>query len=648
MVSGNQSPLASPDTGLSRWVTTITLTLIAVRVCSASFSKSLIPMKFNSFPGTASLLLVSSFCAAETAPELPVTTVTATGIEQNVADTLSAVTIIDREEIERRQAQSVQDVLRGVPGVAISNDGGLGKNSAVFMRGTNSDHVLVLIDGVRAGSATLGTTAFQDIPIDQIERIEIVRGPRSSLYGSEAIGGVIQIFTRKGKQGFQPYLSAGTGSHSMYKTSGGIAGGNDKAWYSINGTRLETQGYDVQRGVEPDADGYRNTSGGARAGYRFDNGLEIEGDVLQAEGHNQFDGSYQNNSNVVQQMAGGHLKYAPFDFWKTTLRAGRTLDESSNYLNRNFSSAFNTQRVNVTWQNDFTITQGHLVSVGLDYFNDQVGGTTDYQVKSRDNKAGFVQYQTHLGAVDVLLGSRYDDNEQFGSQPTGNAAVGYLFDNGIRISGSWGNAFKAPSFNQLYYPNYGNSKLLPETSESWEAGINGHHVGINWAINGFHTEIENLINTVCDSSWVCTAVNTDYARILGLETQASTRLLGFDLAVNLTLTEPLNLTTGDNKDHILPRRPQSMFRFDIDRALGRFKLGGSVYGESRRYDDLANAQPIPGFVSVDLRGNVNLSHGLSLEGRIANLLDKDYRTSGNYYQDGRNFLISLHYQPQVF
>ncbi len=607
-------------------------------------------MKFEPvlWAGTASLWLASSFCAAETTPELPLTLVTATGIEQAVTESLTSSTVIDREEIERRQAQSVQDVLRGVPGMAISNDGGLGKNSSVFLRGTNSDHVLVLIDGVRAGSATLGIAAFQDIPIDQVERIEIVRGPRSSLYGSEAIGGVIQIFTRKGRRGLRPSLSAAVGSHSLYKTSGGLSGGTDRAWFNLNGARLETRGYDVQRGSEPDRDGYRNTSGSARVGYRFGSGLEIEGNLLQAEGHNRFDGSFQNNSAVVQQMAGGHLRYAPLAFWQTTLRAGRTLDESANYLNKRFSSAFNTQRVNVTWQNDFTITDGHRVSLGLDYFNDQVSGTTDYRVSSRDNKAGFVQYLASPGAVDILLGARYDDNEQFGSQPTGNAAVGYRFANGIRLSASWGNAFKAPAFNQLYFPDYGNPDLLPETSESWETALTGRHAGIDWAINGYHTEIDNLISSVCDSNWNCTAVNSDRARILGLETRLATRILDFDLATTLTLTEPLNLTPGASEGRALPRRPRSLFRFDLDRSLGRFRLGGSVYGESRRYDDLANTRSMPGFVTVDLRGTVDLSRGLTLEGRVINLLDQDYRTSGLYYQDRRNFLVGLRYQPAGF
>jgi vitamin B12 transporter len=611
-----------------------------------------------------------SFClptaqAEETSTvRLDTITVTGTGTERRLEDSLASVTVIDRAEIERRQAQSVQDVLRGVPGVSIANNGGLGKSTSVFLRGTESDHVLVLIDGVRAGSATLGTTSFQDLPIDQIERIEIVRGPRSSLYGSEAVGGVIQIFTRKGAdRGIQPYLSFGAGSHSMYKATGGVSGGDGKAWYSLNGSRLETRGFNAcdRRAAtlfggcftnEPDPDGYRNTSGSARAGYRFDNGLQIEGNLLHAEGDNEFDGRFQNRNTFVQQMLGGSLKYAPLAFWTTTLRAGRTLDESDNFKDRRFASTFNTQRVNTTWQNDFTLGEGHLLSLGLDYYNDQVDSTTNYAITSRDNKAGFVQYQATLGGFDAVLAARVDDNEQFGVNPTGNAALGYRFDNGMRLSTSWGNAFKAPTFNELFFPNFGNPNLEPEKSESWEVGVDGRHAGVSWSLHGYHTEIERMITPVfdpvrCGPPFFFCAQNLDRARILGLEAQASTRLLGFDLAGTLSLIDPENLGEGANRGKVLPRRSQAIFRFDIDRAMGPVKLGATVHGEDRRFDDAANDNRLSGFVTVDLRANVELYKGLSLEGRLLNLLDEHYETARLYHQDGRNFFLALRYQPEA-
>lgn len=589
---------------------------------------------------------------------LDTVTVTATRTERSAEESLASVTVIDRDEIERRQAQSVQDVLRGVPGLSIANNGGLGKATSVFLRGTESDHVLVLIDGVRAGSATTGTTAFQDIPIDQIERIEIVRGPRSSLYGSEAIGGVIQIFTRKGGEGLKPYLSFGAGSHAMYKATGGVSGGDDRAWYSLNGSRLETRGFNACAGrpfrlggggcftKEPDDDGYRNTSGSARAGYRFDNGLEIEGNLLHAEGDNEFDGNFQNRSTFVQQMVGGRLKYSPLEFWTTSLRAGRTLDESDNFKDRRFSSSFDTQRVNVTWQNDFALAKGHLFTLGLDYYNDQVDSTTDYAVDSRDNKAGFAQYQLDWDGFDAVLGARVDDNEQFGVYPTGNVALGYGFANGIRLSASWGNAFKAPTFNELFFPGFGNPMLTPETSESWEVGVSGQQLGVAWALNGYHTEIDDLIATVCGPV-SCFAENVARARILGLEAQASTRLWGFDIAANLSLIDPENLAAGANHGNVLPRRAQTMFRFDLDRAVGPVRVGTTVYGEGRRFDDVANTQRLAGYVTVDLRASVDLYRGLSLEGRVANLLNKQYQTARFFNQDDLNFFLALRYAPDA-
>ncbi|MDV3243103.1 MAG: TonB-dependent receptor, partial [Methylocaldum sp.] len=479
-----------------------------------------------------------------------------------------------------------------------------------------------------------------------------------SLYGSEAIGGVIQIFTRKGGEGFKPYLSFGAGSHSMYKATGGVSGGNDRAWYSLNGSRLETRGFNACAGRpfslggggcftrQPDDDGYRNTSGSARAGYRFDNGLEIEGNLLHAEGENEFDGNLQNRSTFVQQMVGGRLKYSPFEFWTTSLRAGRTLDESDNFRDRRFSSTFDTQRVNVTWQNDFALAEGHLLTLGLDYYNDQVDSTTDYAVDSRDDKAGFAQYQLTLGGFDAVLGTRVDDNEQFGVYPTGNVALGYGFDNGIRLSASWGKAFKAPTFNELYFPGFGNPMLEPETSESWEVGISGQHWDVAWALNGYHTEIDDMIATVCGQV-SCFAENLDRARILGLEAQASTRLWGFDIAANLSLIDPENLSEGANNGNRLPRRAQTMFRFDVDRSVGPVRVGTTVYGEGRRFDDVANTQRLAGYVTVDLRASVDLYRGLSLEGRVANLLNKQYQTARFFYQDDLNFFLTVRYAPDA-
>ena len=277
--------------------------------------------------------------------------VTATRTPQTADAALASVTVITRKDIERQQARSVQDLLRGVPGVSIANSGGAGKNTAVFMRGTESSHVLVMIDNIKVGSATSGTTAFENIPIDQIERIEIVRGPRSSLYGSEAIGGVIHIFTRKGDTsgGFKPNFNFGGGSFGTLEGSVGLSRGWKQGWFNMTASGIGTRGFNACNGTsnagcfvdttDPtlyDRDGYRNVAGSMRAGYRFQNGLEIDGSFMQSAGKTEFDGSIANRGTLMQQVFGGTARYSPTDFWRINLIGGRSREDTDNFLGKVF------------------------------------------------------------------------------------------------------------------------------------------------------------------------------------------------------------------------------------------------------------------------------------------------------------------------
>ena len=289
-------------------------------------------------------LLFSSAVFAVTADnhavELDTMFVTATRTAISTNDALSAVTVITQEDIERWQVNSVQDALQRTPGVSISNSGGQGKVSSIFLRGTNSDHVLVLIDGQRASSATTATTAIEQIPIELIDRIEIVRGPRASLYGSEAIGGVIQIFTRQASDKIRPYVIVGGGTDQTYRASGGVSGSANNAWFSLNASHYHTSGFNACSGIlnqagcfdnEPDNDGYLRTAGSARVGYKFEDFMEIEGNFLQTNGNTKFDGSFQNRSKSVNQVYGGKLKIMPTDQWDIAISGGRSKDESDTF-----------------------------------------------------------------------------------------------------------------------------------------------------------------------------------------------------------------------------------------------------------------------------------------------------------------------------
>ncbi len=605
-------------------------------------------MKTPWLPVTALLFVSPSLYAADS-PAEPIV-VTATRTARTADETLASVTVITREDIERLQATSVEEVLRSVPGVSLTNNGGTGKASSVFVRGTNSDHVLVLINGVKTGSPTLGTTAIQDIPLAHIERIEIVRGPRSSLYGSEAVGGVIQIFTRKGGGDLAPYVDVGTGSYNTNQTAAGVSGGGKQNWYNISVANTNTRGFNACRGtltagcfaVEPDDDGYRNRSAVLRAGRRFDGGAEFDIHVLHAEGDNQFDGSFVNESKTVQQVIGGKVGFSPVDSWRTTLLAGRNRDDSDNYLNGVFRSRFDSERDTISWQNDISLGRRQLLTLGLDRQTDRVDSTTAYIETSRDNTGIFAHHQAEFGGQDISLALRGDDNEQFGRHTTGSLAWGTAVAEGLRLTASYGSAFKAPTFNQLYFPGFGNPNLEPETSRSAEIGVNGKLAAGRWSLNAFQTEVEDLI--AFDPITFAPA-NIDSARIRGVEAVLTQRLADWRLGGHLTWLDPRNRSSGANHDKLLPRRAEQALRVDLDRSFGRFQFGASVAGEGRRYDDLANTRKLASYATLDMRAAYRLAKHWQLQARAANVFDKRYETAEYYNQPGRNYFISLRYQP---
>jgi vitamin B12 transporter len=606
-------------------------------------------------PLSAALALLSPLAALAEQPlkPLPTIVVTATRTANTTDETLAPVTVITREEIERKQSQSVMDVLRGTPGLSISNNGGPGKNTSVFLRGAESDHVLVLINGVKVGSATSGTTAFQDIPAEQIERIEIVRGPRSGLYGSEAIGGVIQIFTREGHGPIKPSLSIGGGHYGTSSASAGLSGGTEHGWFSASLSGLATDGFNACDGEalpndagcrtnEPDKDGYRNISGSIRAGVRFESGAAADIHWLRTKGDSEFDGTGQNESESVQQLLGGNIRFSPTAIWKMTLSGGRSEDKANNYKNGTFATRFDTERDTGSLQNDISLSADQLLTVGFDYQNDKVNSTTAYAVTSRDNDGLFAQYQGSLGAHNMQLALRRDDNEQFGDHNTGSATWGYRFGNGLRLTASYGSAFKAPTFNELYFPRFGNANLGPEKSDSTELGLSGELTDGSWSVNAYQTKVDDLI---AFNAAISAPSNIDQARIRGLEAVISKRAGDWDFAANLTLLDPENRSSGADRGKALPRRAKESFHVDVDREVGKYRFGATLFAEGKRYDALSNIRALGGYTTFDLRAEYIITKEWRIQTQIANLFDKEYETASFYNQPGRNFFVTLRYAP---
>ena len=594
------------------------------------------------------------------APALDRIVVTGTRSDRG-PDTLAARTVIDRAEIERLQPASLPDLLRGQTGLAIYNQGGAGKVSGLFLRGTSPGQVLVLVDGVKIGSPTNGMAAIWDIPVAQIERIEIVRGPLSSLYGSEAMGGVIQIFTRGGDEpGVRPEFGVAFGSEHTWKADAGIRGRGKRGWYSAGVAHEETRGFNACNGDpvtfagcganEPDRDGYRNDSVRLAGGIDFNEQWQADARVFRAEGKNEFDGGWANENENVQQVVGAHVRYAPSNTFALHLNAGRNHDDSRSLVGRTGAQAgrITTRRDTGSLQADIG-GETNLLSVGFDWQRDEVEGTTVFNVDHRLSRALFGQWRMQSGSQHWQAGLRREDNSQFGGTTTGNLAWGWDFTEALRLTASYGTAFRAPTFNDLYYPGFSNPDLRPERSRSLELGVEGRHGWGEWSLRGYQNRLRDLIvynpMLTSPSSPYGMPDNVQLARVRGLEAMLGLDVAGWDVNATASLIDPRNETPGALDGKMLNRRPKRMARIDADREFGRFSLGGSVNGNSARFDDPANRVRMGGYATTDLRAGLRVGDAWRLQLAVTNVFDREYETARWYNQAGRTWLLSLRWHP---
>ena len=571
--------------------------------------------------------------------------VTATRTAQTVDASLAAVSVIDREEIEALQPQTVTDILRTVPGLTVSNTGGLGQPSSVFLRGSESDHVLVLIDGVKVGSTTLGSTSFQYLDPDQIERIEVVRGPRSSLYGADAIGGVIQIFTRDPAKAPRASAFATAGTDDYSKFGARLSAGENATKFSLGANYEKSKGYDVCKGsatagcftFEDDRDGYENLSVQASLAGSVNDKADFSVSYLSSTGETEYDGSFSNETDFSISVLGAQLSVDASDRLGMKFSAGQSQDDTDTLKNGTKTDHFNTSRTSVSWLNEFSLSAANMVMLGIDFASDEVNSGTSYTQTSRDNLAGFGQFIGSVGMLDVQAALRYDDNEQFGDSVTGDASVGYDLNSSSRIMAQYGTAFKAPTFNELYYPGFGNANLDPEESATVEAGYQWRDQNNRFSANIFSSDVDNLI--AYDASTNAPG-NVNAATIQGLEMQLDTVMEAWRIGAALTLlSAEQEGGTHDGKE--LPRRPGEFLELRIDRAFAKGSAGASLFSSGSTYDDLANTTVIKSYTTIDLRGAYHLNAAWHLVGKVTNLTDEDYEYASYYRQPGRQFFVGL-------
>ncbi|MEE9445614.1 MAG: TonB-dependent receptor, partial [Cocleimonas sp.] len=555
-----------------------------------------------------------------------------------------------------------------VPGISIKNDGGIGKGTSVSIRGTNTGHLLVLVDGVKIGSATLGQVSFQHLPISEVERIEIVRGPRSSLYGSEAIGGVIQIFTSKRKQRkVTPEFSLGYGSHNTLDMSFGVGGGNENNWFQIGAAKLKTNGINARDSYtafpapnftateikESDEDGYQRNSLSLNLGHKFSNGAKAELNIMDASGDTEYDGGTVNESDFHQQAISATLSAQVNNSLKLTGVIGTSLDDIDSFKDGTEKSNFTTKSKSASLIANITINPKNSIQLGTDLQKDNVSGSNKYSKTSRNNKAIFTSLQSTFGMHDVEASVRLDDNQQFGKHTTGGIGIGHNFSNGIRLTTSYGTAFKAPSFNDLYYPISGNANLKPEKSKNIEVGFSKPTKHGLLSANLYQNEISDLIAWAPDSKGNWKPANVDSVKIQGLELGHKLSLAGWEINPNISYLRP-KVDEGANKKQVLIYRPQKLLSLDIDRQFNALKFGATLQAESKRYIDYsmlvkgkATARnKLAGYATLDLRTEYALMKEVSLGFKLKNVLGKSYKTNKGYNQEGINGMLTVKYTPK--
>ncbi len=570
--------------------------------------------------------------------------VTATRIPTRVDEQLADVTVLTRDEIEKTGATTLPALLAQQPGVQISSNGGIGKSMSVYTRGTNAGHTLLLVDGVPLGSATLGQPSLTNLPLAQIERIEILRGPASSLYGSDAIGGVIQVFTKKGEGPAKPEAFVGMGSYGTWQAAAGISGGSETVSYSLRAARLETDGWDAtmpKLGAQSrDRDGYKNLSWHGRIAVTPAKGHEFGATFLTADSRNHYDGggptvnAYNDDETRVWSL---FAKNRFTSAWSSTLRYGQSKDHSEDFApNR---SLFATTQKLWSWQNDLKLPLGNLL-LAYEDLEQRVESTTNYTVKERQVRSLIAGWQARLGDHAWQMSIRRDANSQFGAKTTGSLAYGYQITRELRARAALGTAFKAPSFNQLYWPDTGfgggNPNLSPETARNREVGLEWFGpTGARLSWTHYDNRIRNLI-----SGWP--PVNIDRARISGDSLEGGHVWGAWSASIALDFMKPVNEDNGFR----LQRRAAQVAKAQVRYAPGPWAIGAELTAVGPRYDTTTQTKPLARYEVVNLFGHYRIDRDLTLEGRIDNLFDKRYETAWGYANPGASLFVGLRYQPK--
>ncbi|MBL1321066.1 MAG: TonB-dependent receptor [Methylophaga sp.] len=601
--------------------------------------------------------------------DLDTIVITATRTPTNINQLGSSVTVITANDIERRQFQTLTDALQDVPGLNIVQSGVKGTQTSVFMRGSNSDHTLVLIDGIEMNdpSSPSGAFDFAHFLLEDIASIEIVRGSQSVLYGADAIGGVIHIRTQKGNGDLKVRGKVEVGINSTHRETVALSGSSGGFNYSATIASLKTEGESIaaEKRLAPastiEEDGYDNTVFSVRLGWQPSSQFEANLTARYIETETDIDGGFDFGGNTVedpdatndsdQLYLGAEFKgHFINGLWQPTLTLSKSDIERKNRNDRDTpfgtldQTDFNGEKTKIGLQNDFFFFDNQIITLGFERENEEMNseGFTDFggfiidQLSNADRKTKSAYIQDQISFNDklfVTLGARYDDPDDFDSEVTYRATTSYQVSNNTRLHAAYGTGFKAPSLFQLFghTPNNfgsefrGNPDLAPETSKSWEIGFDQSfwQNRVNSSVTYFRSDIDDLITTIFLPTFDSTTINRDNVDMYGVESNITIAAnTDIDININYTFTR-----TKDEDDKELLRRPKHKASIDVEyRPTEKMTLGASLLhtGSRRDIDGSGDRVRMGGYSTVNLTANYQITPKARLFTRIDNFTGKTY------------------------
>ncbi|MGB0359876.1 MAG: TonB-dependent receptor domain-containing protein [Endozoicomonas sp.] len=584
--------------------------------------------------------------------------VTANRTAQTVDETLAPVTVIDREEIERSQVVTIAELLnQSAPSVQVSSNGGPGSMSTVYIRGTKTAQSLILLDGQKINTAGSGSAPLEYLDPSQIERIEIVRGPRSTVYGADAIGGVINIITRKGSGTPRLILKVAGGSRRTDEYTGQINGEIDSTRFHLGGRFYETQGYDrtlTEYGMDDDDDAYRVKSFSGSYSTEVNNSLTTGVNILHSEGKSEYDvnstWSSQGYPESFFEVSNVNVFAASVinQNWDSRLEAGFQRDHQND---KGPSPSHTTnKRYSLSWINNVVWKQSHLLTVGVDYSDDEIEGTGTYLKTERYNRGIFAQNLSTFDDNDLQIGGRYDDNEAFGGQLTGNIAWGFTISDEVRLVASYGTSYRAPTFTDMYsITSYtaANPNLDPEHSKNIELALEGKvSANSHWSVNVYQNDMDDMLNSAERPDGLWQTENIDKARIRGIEFELGTQFLGWEMCTNASYIDPES-RSGTDKGKKLQYRAQQLVALDVGKRFSDWSIGGAFKAQGKTSVNTSNTEKLPGFGTVDLRASTKVMINVIAQLKIVNLFDRKYQPVKDYRGEPHGAFVTLTWSPEL-